>query len=332
MAGNQSHPERGQRHHRDGSQEDPAPSVAITVVAEDDAADRAREIAGREGGKRGHERGERRTGRENRGGDVGCEDAEDDEVVELERAPKTREQYDAPAGAGQSLRCAGRRRRSTNGHGERLYRSGAAHGPFGGKQSRDRFRPPARNCCVSLCDVDLACRAPSDGSPYEAVLGPAFASLHPHVRCAHLPPLRATGTMDVEHGTGWLTTPMIWLMKLPAAGARQQVQLEVHQDGSELRWTRRIGRSVLETRQRARGLCLVERSGLGRVSFDLSVEGGALLYRQSSIHVAGLRLRSSLSPRVDAVVSPMREGWTVAVTVSWRGQMICRYAGAIHAI
>jgi hypothetical protein len=138
--------------------------------------------------------------------------------------------------------------------------------------------------------------------------------------------------MDVEHGPGWLTPSIIWLMKLPAAGPGQQVRLDVVTHGAELVWTRRIGRSVLQTRQCANGSRLVERSGLGRVSFDLSVESGALLYRQSSIHVAALPLPSSLSPRVGAVVSPATEGWSVVVTVNWRGRMVCRYAGNIRAV
>ena len=169
------------------------------------------------------------------------------------------------------------------------------------------------------------------GSPYEAVLGEAFASLHAHVRRAHLPPLRAEGTIDVEHGPGWLVRPMIWLMKLPAAGPRQPVRLEVAGDGTELVWTRRIGRSLLRTRQRVSGSRLVERSGLGRVSFNLAVEDGALLYRHSSIHVAGLPVPSSLSPRVGAVVSGTAEGWRVEVTVTWRARIVCRYAGTMRA-
>jgi hypothetical protein len=155
--------------------------------------------------------------------------------------------------------------------------------------------------------------------------------LHAHVRRAHLPPLRAEGTIDVEHGPGWLARPMIWLMLLPAAGLRQPVRLEVAGDSSGLRWTRRIGRSTLRTRQRAIGSRIVERSGLGRVSFDLAVEDGALLYRQSSIHVAGLPVPSSLGPRVGAVVSATTEGWRVEVTVTWRGRIVCRYAGTMHA-
>jgi hypothetical protein len=155
--------------------------------------------------------------------------------------------------------------------------------------------------------------------------------LHAHVRRAHLPPLRAEGTIDVEHGPGWLARAMVWLMTLPAAGPRQPVRLDVAEDGSELVWTRRIGGSILRTRQRASGSRLVERSGLGRVSFDLAVEDGALLYRQSSIHVAGLPVPSSLGPRVGAVVSATADGWRVEVTVKWRGRIVCCYAGTIRA-
>jgi Domain of unknown function (DUF4166) len=125
---------------------------------------------------------------------------------------------------------------------------------------------------------------------------------------------------------------MIWLMKLPAAGPRQPVQLIVAWDGSELVWTRRIGGSILRTRQHASGSRLVERSGLGRGSFNLAVEDGALLYRQSSIHVAGLLVPWPLSPRVGAVVSATPEGWRVVVTVEWRGRIVCRYAAVIRAV
>ena len=168
-------------------------------------------------------------------------------------------------------------------------------------------------------------------SPYEAILGEAFASLHAHVRRAHLPPLRAEGTIDVEHGVGWLVRPMIWLMKLPRAGLHQPVRLEVTADASELVWTRRIGGVILRTRQHTSGSRIAERSGLGCVTFDLAVRDGALLYRQASIRFAGLPVPSVLSPRVGAVVSPLAEGWHVAVTVDWRGWLLCRYAGPIHA-
>lgn len=169
-------------------------------------------------------------------------------------------------------------------------------------------------------------------SPYEAILGDTFASLHPHVRRAHLPPLRAEGTIDVEHGARLLARPMTWLMALPAAGPGQPVRLQVTADGRDLVWTRQIGASMLRTRQHASGSRLVERLGLGRVSFDLAAEDGALLYRHSSFHVAGLPVPSSLSPRVEAAVTATADGWHVAVLVTWRGRIVCRYAGSIYAL
>jgi len=137
--------------------------------------------------------------------------------------------------------------------------------------------------------------------------------------------------MDVEHGRGWLARPMIRLMKLPAAGTGVPVGLEVVERGPELVWTRRIGTSLPGTRQRACGSSLVEQSGFGRIALDLTVIDGALLYRQSSLHVTSLRLPPSLSPRVEAVVSATAKGWHVAVTVNWRGRLLCRYAGAVCA-
>ena len=180
--------------------------------------------------------------------------------------------------------------------------------------------------------MGLARPAARQCSLYEAVLGDAFASLHAHVRRAHLPPLGAEGTIDVEHGSGWLARLMVGLMKLPAAGTRQAVRLDVAWEGEELVWTRRIGDVVLRTRQRASGSRLVERSGLGRISFDLAVEEGALLYRHRAIHVAGLRVPSALGPRVSADVSATVDGWHVVVTVTWRGRIVCRYAGALRPL
>ena len=77
-------------------------------MAEHDAADRPRQVAG----------GERRrktaisetsgsVGRKYRVGDVAREDAEDDEVVELERAAEAGEQDDPPAGGCDAIRICG---------------------------------------------------------------------------------------------------------------------------------------------------------------------------------------------------------------------------------
>ncbi|MGB2717341.1 MAG: hypothetical protein WBC51_24375 [Vicinamibacterales bacterium] len=64
-------------------------------------------------------------------------------------------------------------------------------------------------------------------SPYEAVLGEAFATLDAGVQHAHLSPLVAHGLLDVEHGSHWLTPFLIRVLKLPAAGSAQPARLEV---------------------------------------------------------------------------------------------------------
>ena len=168
-------------------------------------------------------------------------------------------------------------------------------------------------------------------SPYRAILGLAFETLHPHVQRAHLAPLDARGTMTVDRGAHPLTPLLAKLLKLPGAGAGQPVELSVRAaKRGELVWTRQIGSSSLETRQISRGRRLVETNGLGSVAFDLIAEDGTLLYRQVSMRCGGLPLPGVLAPRVAASVSPAESGWVVTVIVTWRGHLICRYTGCMR--
>ncbi len=164
-------------------------------------------------------------------------------------------------------------------------------------------------------------------SPYEATLGDAFASLHPNVRRAHLTPLAARGTLDVEHGSHRLVPVLVVLMNLPAAGRGLPVRLVAEAVGDRVKWTRRIGSSVLCTWQRASGSRVVERHGIGRVAFDLTVEDGALAYRQAWIHAGPIGVPRVVRPDVRARVSPADAGWHVDVTVMWRGHLVCHYYG-----
>ncbi len=166
--------------------------------------------------------------------------------------------------------------------------------------------------------------------PYEAVLREAFGSLHPHVRAAHRAPLTATGTFDVEHGRHWSAPVIIWLMALPVAGRALAVRLDVRAARRGVQWIRQIGSSTLLTCQTVADGRLVERSGIGRLAFDLSVVGGALHYRQHAMSVAGVRLPGFMSPRVSASVSPDADGWRVSVSVTWRARLVCRYAGRMR--
>lgn len=176
-------------------------------------------------------------------------------------------------------------------------------------------------------------------SPYQALLGEAYDTLHPSVRRAHEAPLKAQGVFDVVHGTHRVTRILVALMKLPAAGIGVPVALSVvfgpARLGSGLltmRWRRRIGRTALSTVQYARRDCLVEENGLSRVVFSLRATNGCLLYEHAGLRCLFLRVPPVFSPRVRARVSPNPLGWHVEVIVEWRGHLICRYWGTMQPL
>src|SRR5690349_10631502 len=74
-------------------------------MTEDNTADGTCEVAGSKRRKRSHERGDRRSARKERIGDIAREDAEDDEIVELQRAAKAGQEDDAPALLAEAPAC-----------------------------------------------------------------------------------------------------------------------------------------------------------------------------------------------------------------------------------
>src|SRR6185295_594432 len=81
-------------------EKDAAPAELVAEASEHEAADRPREVADGERGERRHERDERILAGEEGAADLRREDAEDDEVVVLERAAEAGEENHAPGAAG----------------------------------------------------------------------------------------------------------------------------------------------------------------------------------------------------------------------------------------
>ena len=174
-------------------------------------------------------------------------------------------------------------------------------------------------------------------SPYQAILGDAFETLHPNVRRAHEAPLNAEGVFDVVHGTHRVTPILVALMKLPAAGRRVPVALSLalgparsNAESLTLRWERRIGQTPLLTQQHAHRGFLIEENGPGRMVFSLRAADGSLLYEHAALRFLFLRVPPVLSPRVRACVSPDPEGWHVDVRVEWHRHLICAYGGRMR--
>jgi hypothetical protein len=177
-------------------------------------------------------------------------------------------------------------------------------------------------------------------SPYRDVLGQTYSRLHPHVRLAHEAPLDAVGAVDVRHGRHALTPFFVRAMQLPAEGHGQPVFLTVTLDDTSpatgvplMRWSRRIGATLLATRQFSRNHRLVEQMGPGSVEFELRVdEEGSLLYQHAASRFLRLPLPRALAPRIRARVAGATEGWHVEVTVEWRTHLICAYAGSMQPL
>lgn len=169
-------------------------------------------------------------------------------------------------------------------------------------------------------------------TPYLAILGEGFASLHPHVQAAHLVPLAAEGTMDVERGASLGARLLARFLGFPAAGLGQRVRLDVRPFGGEVEWHRSIGKSRLRTYQFAKSGYLVERNRTGMIVFKLIVRDGALVYEQVAMKAARAIVPRGLAPTVRGLVSPTPEGWRVEVEITWRGRLVGRYSGALKAV
>jgi hypothetical protein len=165
---------------------------------------------------------------------------------------------------------------------------------------------------------------------YESLLRDGFAALDPNVRRAHAAPLAAAGILDVEHGSHWIVPLWVALLRLPPAGRGLPTRLAVATSGDGLEWTRRIGGSVVRTREHAKGSRLVEQLGVGEIAFELDVEDGALVYRQVGARVAGVAIPRAVSPQVRARVSATDCGWRVEVEIRWFDRLVCRYGGAME--
>jgi hypothetical protein len=165
---------------------------------------------------------------------------------------------------------------------------------------------------------------------YESLLRDRFAALDLNVRRAHAAPLTAAGTLDVKHGSHWSVPLWVALLRLPPAGTGFPTRLTVAASGDGLEWTRRIGGSVVRTRERANGSRLVEQLGLGEIAFELDVEDGALVYRQVGARVGRVAVPPAVSPHVRARVSATASGWRVDVEIRWLDRLVCRYGGLME--
>jgi hypothetical protein len=130
------------------------------------------------------------------------------------------------------------------------------------------------------------------------------------------------GLFAVRRGNFFART-LARLFGLPAGGESVRVRLSVTQTegGAAERWHRTFEGRVFDTLQReGEGGLLAERAGPVELLFRLSVEGGALIYKQAgaALRVGPLRvpLPRAFAPRVEARERGAEDGEVVHVHVS----------------
>lgn len=107
---------------------------------------------------------------------------------------------------------------------------------------------------------------------------------------------RASGRLSVTRTAGILRNLAAAVLRIPPPG-EYHLLLEVSPHAAGQRWVRHFGAHTLDTIQGDYGGLLVESSGPASIGFELSVEGGALLFRPLRAWVLGIRLPLWLAPR-----------------------------------
>lgn len=155
---------------------------------------------------------------------------------------------------------------------------------------------------------------------YEGLVGEAWGGLDEPVRSFHAH-ARSSGTFVVRRGAGRVVRLIARLLGLPEAGEAVPLRLTLTPHGDGERWHRAFADKDFITEQRAHaGSRLAERAGPFELIFNLTVEGGALVYSQEDafLRVRSLRVRlpRRLAPRVEAWERADGRGVRVSVRVT----------------
>lgn len=173
-------------------------------------------------------------------------------------------------------------------------------------------------------------------SLYERLVGDDWNVLDEPVRRLHLR-ARGAGLFAVRRGESRLARVVAHLLGLPGGGAAVPLLLSVEPHEGGERWRRTFaGQDFVTLQSEHAGPLLLERNGPFEMLFRLSVEDGALVYRQERaalrVGVLKVRLPRLLAPRVEAWERAEKDGGvrvSVCVTSPLVGLLI-RYEGLVR--
>ncbi len=165
---------------------------------------------------------------------------------------------------------------------------------------------------------------------YQKILGKDFEKVGAALQQFHNEPERVSGRLTVTHSELLVPRFFVWLMRLPKAGENLETTLAVEEMPDSEKWVRHIGAVKLVTKQYSREGRLVESAGPINFVFNLSEEGGAMVFHHYRSELFGVPMPKHIAPIIDARVDPDVDGWLVCVNIQCpRYGTICKYEGRI---
>lgn len=153
---------------------------------------------------------------------------------------------------------------------------------------------------------------------YQRVLGKDFSKLPTILQQFHSLPEGgcADGIIAVERGAGVLRHIAAQVLRLPSAGKKVPLRLQViPEDGKEI-WIRHFDGQSLKTIQWQDGSYLVEKAGPLQFVFQLAADEHGLTFHPHPNRIGGIQVPECISLRVSANARSLGNCWNIEVIIT----------------
>ena len=172
-------------------------------------------------------------------------------------------------------------------------------------------------------------------SPYEAVVGPAWASLPTGIRRALTPPWLAEGSFSISRAGKGFAAILAWAIELPPPGGAVPTKFQMGLTPTGAILSRQFGNARSVSTQEIGYGALLETSGLLKLRYEFAVSGTQVAYRQVQAFLFGIALPKALEPQINGLLSPADsdDSWRLSVDIShpWVGKL-CSYSGVLRRV
>jgi Domain of unknown function (DUF4166) len=166
------------------------------------------------------------------------------------------------------------------------------------------------------------------------ILAERWMLIAPEVRAVHAQrPIVLQGSATVRIGHSVIARLICWFARLPTAQECGSLRVVLEQPFNDIRerWTRWFGSSrPMRSQLALRGTLFEERLGLNKLTFDLGVEGGAIVWQPRRASTLGIPWPKSWLAGIKAFESVRGEKYYFDVRLALpRIGMIVHYLGVL---